>query len=73
MKHETKACSRCNATFECKVGDITNCQCYGIELSVGEEAFIQSNYTDCLCRACLQQLKQRYTLFVAQKVLYENR
>ena len=72
-KHEHKNCPRCGEGFECKVGDVTNCQCYGIELSVEEEAFITKQFADCLCRNCLQQLKSRYTLFVEQKDLYSNR
>lgn len=72
-KHEEKHCPRCGAAFECKVGDVTNCQCYGIEMTVEEEAFIASNYNECLCRNCLLQLKQRYTLFVEQKIYYSNR
>ncbi len=72
-KHEQKNCPRCGEGFECKVGDVTNCQCYGIELSVEEEAFISSNYSDCLCRNCLLQLQQRYFLFREQKIYYGQR
>jgi hypothetical protein len=71
-KHEQKNWPRCGEGFECKVGDVTNCQCYGIELRV-EEAFITKQFADCLCRNCLLQLKSRYTLFVEQKDLYSNR
>jgi len=72
-KHEEKKCPRCGGGFECKVGDIVKCQCYGIELSAAEETFIKSKYNDCLCRNCLLQLKQRYQFFVEQKDLYSNR
>jgi len=72
-KHEQKSCPRCKIIFECKVGDVLHCKCYGIEFSVGEEAFIGSQYEDCLCRNCLLQLGSRYTLFVEQKVFYVNR
>lgn len=72
-KHEQKNCPRCSKGFECKVGEVTNCQCYGIELSVEEEAFITKQYADCLCRNCLLQFKNRYTMFVEQKYLYSNR
>ena len=72
-KHEQKNCPRCQTAFECRVGDITNCQCYRVELTVAEETFIASNYDECLCRNCLLQLKQRYALFVEQKVFYVNR
>lgn len=72
-KHEEKTCARCNTTFECKPGDIVNCQCYGIELSAAAETFIQSQYSDCLCRNCLLQLQQTYFRFQAQPELYKNR
>jgi hypothetical protein len=72
-KHEEKNCPRCNTSFECKTGDVLKCQCYGIELSVAEEAFIKSTYNDCLCSNCLVQLKSRYQLFIEQKVFYANR
>jgi Cysteine-rich CWC len=62
-KHETKSCPRCKAAFECKPGNITQCQCYGIELSEGQKAYIEQRYNDCLCRQCLQYLQQEYFLF----------
>ena len=62
-KHEEKKCPRCNTPFECRVGDITHCQCYGITLTDEEKSFIEERYPDCLCRNCLVELKQRYTLF----------
>ena len=52
-KHETKTCPRCSAVFECKVGDITKCQCYTVRLNDAERDFIARNYTDCLCAACM--------------------
>lgn len=72
-KHEQKNCPRCKAAFECRIGDITNCQCYRIELTVAEEAFIASEYSDCLCRNCLLLLKSRYHLFTEQKEFYSQR
>ncbi|MEP6681926.1 MAG: cysteine-rich CWC family protein [Parafilimonas sp.] len=61
--HETKICVRCNNAFECKAGDITNCQCNNIELSIEERSFIEDGYSDCVCINCLLQLKNRYVLF----------
>jgi hypothetical protein len=72
-KHEEKKCARCNATFECKPGDIVHCQCYGIELNAEAEAFIQKQYSDCLCRNCLLQLQQSYFLFQSQPERFKNR
>jgi hypothetical protein len=57
-KHEEKRCPRCNACFECKVGNVTECQCYGITLTAEQENFITANYKDCLCRNCLLDIQQ---------------
>jgi hypothetical protein len=61
--HDQKICPRCSQKFECKLGSITECQCYGISLTVEENAFIQSRYDDCLCRNCLIELKNQYVVF----------
>ena len=37
-KHEPRNCPRCNKTFECKVGNIAQCQCSSIVLSEEEKA-----------------------------------
>lgn len=62
-KHEEKYCPRCKASFECKVGDIAHCQCYGVALSPEEKKLIEDRYQDCLCRNCLLELKQRSAFF----------
>lgn len=72
-QHEEKKCKRCNASFTCKVGDITNCQCYGIELTADEEAYIAGKYDDCLCSKCLLELRNRYHLFIERKEIYGTR
>ena len=61
--HEEKKCPRCSQPFECKVGNINNCQCNGIKLTDAEKTFIESRYQDCLCRNCLMDLKQGFTFF----------
>ena len=58
-KHEAKKCPRCEAGFECKVGDVTHCQCYGIALDQEERAFLEARYGDCLWPNCLLELKQK--------------
>jgi hypothetical protein len=62
-KHEENNCPRCNKPFECKVGDITNCQCYGISFTPEEKTFIAERYNSCLCAACLNELKNKYVVF----------
>ena len=62
-KHEAKTCPRCQAAFECKVGDITRCQCYGLCFTPEEKTFITERFEDCLCRQCLLELKKPDTRF----------
>jgi len=61
-RHEMKDCPGCKQAFECKPGNITQCQCYGIELTAGLKAYIEQQYSDCLCRDCLQYLQQELNL-----------
>jgi len=70
-KHEENICPRCEQAFECKVGDIANCQCFGISFTTEEKAFIEDRYNSCLCRKCLQELKQRYVFF-KEKYFYNE-
>ncbi len=61
LKHETKACPRCGQVFECKVGDILKCQCYGISFTEKEQAQVANLYSGCLCRQCLLKLKEKFS------------
>ncbi|HMH32078.1 MAG TPA: cysteine-rich CWC family protein [Puia sp.] len=70
-QHEPKTCPRCQVAFECRVGDIGNCQCQGLSLSAEEMAFIEERYADCLCRQCLTDLKNKYILF-REKFLFNK-
>jgi hypothetical protein len=67
--HETKYCPRCKQAFECKPGNITQCQCYGIELAEEVKAFIEQQFNDCLCRDCLQYFQQELNLFKEKYLL----
>jgi hypothetical protein len=60
---ETKNCPKCRKPFECNPGNITLCQCNGIELTAELRAYIEQRYNDCLCRDCLQYLQQELVLF----------
>jgi len=63
FKHEEKLCPRCGSGFECKPGDIANCQCSHIKLTEEITGFINRKYGDCLCRACLLQLSPKQHFF----------
>ncbi|MDA3870022.1 MAG: cysteine-rich CWC family protein [Gammaproteobacteria bacterium] len=51
-----KTCPGCQRTFECKAGDVENCQCVSVKLTSLERANIAGHYDNCLCASCLAQL-----------------
>lgn len=55
-----KACTRCGAAFVCRPDAISHCDCTSIELSAEETRFVSVQYSDCVCKACLQELKEAY-------------
>ena len=59
-KHETKSCPRCNASFECKSGSISLCQCQSVVLSVEQIEYMQMQYEDCLCAKCLLEVRAEF-------------
>jgi hypothetical protein len=67
--HENKLCPRCKKAFECKPGNITQCQCFSIKLSIEQKAFIEQRYNDCLCENCLATLQNDIELF-KEKFIY---
>lgn len=68
--HEQKNCPRCDNSFECKPGNITQCQCYGFELSDELKAYLEQQYNDCLCRTCLDNIRVEFELF-KEKFIYK--
>ncbi|HMU46658.1 MAG TPA: cysteine-rich CWC family protein [Chitinophagaceae bacterium] len=72
MNHEIKSCERCSSQFECKPGNITQCQCFGIKLTIEQKAYIEQRYSDCLCKNCLKTLQNEVELF-REKFIYRNR
>jgi len=62
-QHESKPCQRCKRSFECKVGNITECQCSQVTLTYEERVYVENKYQDCLCAQCLQSLQFEYRLY----------
>ena len=54
-----KICERCKKDFECN--NSKNCWCSSVELSEWLAKYLKKNYTDCLCKNCLLQLKIVYS------------
>jgi len=42
------------------VGNIIQCQCYDINLSIEEQAYINKQFADCLCLQCMLDLRLQY-------------
>ncbi|WP_198145091.1 cysteine-rich CWC family protein [Microscilla marina] len=61
LKHEQKQCPRCGAGFECKVGDVVNCQCYEVQVQARTNEFLANAYYDCLCKNCLAEIDKMLT------------
>ena len=62
-QHEKKNCPRCRSIFECKPGNITQCQCYGFKVDAELKAYLEQRYNDCLCRSCLEHLSFELNFF----------
>lgn len=62
QKHEPKVCPRCKTNFVCKVGDVSNCQCSAVKLTVDEQTHLADKYGDCLCCSCMKAEQQGYTI-----------
>ncbi|MBS1733668.1 MAG: cysteine-rich CWC family protein [Bacteroidetes bacterium] len=60
--HEKKYCPRCNHSFECKAGSISQCQCNDIRLTAAERERIGLLYNDCLCIDCLHELQLQFKM-----------
>jgi hypothetical protein len=61
-RHEDKYCPRCSLVFEYRLGNITQCQCFGITFSVEEKQLMTGEYADCLCRHCLIEIKNEFAV-----------
>jgi hypothetical protein len=63
--HSQKDCPVCGKKFECRAGDIVNCQCFSIFLTAEESLAIGSFFGDCLCADCIAGMKKKF--FESQK------
>lgn len=53
----TKTCPRCGKTFECVHS--VDCWCVKVKLTDATKAYLKENYSDCLCKECLEKLNQQ--------------
>lgn len=55
---KTKVCPRCGSTFACLHSADCWCAAYTIPDKLTEH--LKSNYNDCLCKTCLEELLEQY-------------
>ena len=55
-----KQCPRCKNDFECRVDDISQCQCSAVTLTDEERLYLSQHYNDCLCAKCMVELQSQY-------------
>ncbi|WP_083261429.1 cysteine-rich CWC family protein [Crocinitomix algicola] len=53
-----KQCTKCHASFECKVEEIENCHCTKVKLEQEILEQLRNEFEDCLCPKCLDELSR---------------
>ena len=53
-------CARCRVKIDCCANKREECECNKVTLDKSESEFIQMLFDDCLCNACLIELKKEY-------------
>ena len=61
-KHESKTCPNCTHTFECKTNNIQTCQCETVDLTQAQRDYIATQFDDCLCAECLNDLRTEFNI-----------
>jgi len=67
MPGTEKICVRCAGTFHCQPENITECQCFDLDLNEETRDFISQQYTDCLCSNCLYAIKKEFAVEIKQR------
>ncbi|WP_075187069.1 cysteine-rich CWC family protein [Teredinibacter haidensis] len=57
MSRTEKPCPRCEKPFQCNAADISNCQCFKVQISPKAQAFIAKRWQECLCNQCLKRVQ----------------
>ncbi|MBL7931502.1 MAG: cysteine-rich CWC family protein [Bacteroidia bacterium] len=53
-------CVRCQTSITCLPNDISRCDCNKVTLTTEEYRYINSQYQNCVCNKCLEDLKSEY-------------
>jgi hypothetical protein len=55
-----KTCPRCKSRFDCRHDDVLSCHCLTVALDARQLAYIDEHYDDCLCNACLCDMRDSF-------------
>lgn len=57
--HETSCCPRCGSEMTCKVGNITQCDCFSVNISDETRNYLTKTDYGCVCNRCLMELNRK--------------
>ncbi len=57
--HETSCCPRCGSEMTCKVGNITQCDCFSVNISDETRYYLTKTDYGCVCNRCLMELNRK--------------
>ncbi|WP_230201882.1 acetyl-CoA carboxylase biotin carboxylase subunit [Bacteroides neonati] len=55
-----KVCPRCSAIFDCHHDAMASCQCATIHMDALQRAYLQDNFSNCLCHDCLETIQKYF-------------
>ncbi|WP_291914156.1 cysteine-rich CWC family protein [Chitinophaga sp. CB10] len=58
QERNNSICPRCGKPLVCEPENIHQCWCTAVRLSGEERVYIGERYEGCLCRECLEALKE---------------
>src|SRR5690606_3900402 len=61
-EHAVSLCPRCGSNMICKVGNITQCDCFTVQVSAETREFLSKTDFACVCVNCLNDLELKQQL-----------
>ncbi|MDR3119105.1 MAG: cysteine-rich CWC family protein [Mediterranea sp.] len=69
-----KICPRCSRFFSCLHNNISECRCASVRLDAQQRAYVETNYSNCLCLSCLEDVRDYfYASGVNPRYRYRNK
>ena len=61
-----KVCPCCNGSFVCQNDQIGECWCLFEPINSGFRKFLADNFSGCLCRRCISDLRGKFSMYEHQ-------